>query len=512
MNPFAGRLAHELSEGWLAKARANQLPPPEPWSTWVILSGRGWGKTRILSEMCNAWAASGQYRRIALVAATASDARDVLVEGESGILATAPAWRKPIYQSTRRRIEWPNGALAYTYSAEEPDRLRGPQHDAAVCDELASWRDPSTFDMLQFGLRLGCNPRTVIATTPRPTRLIREQLAREGHGVVVTRGSSYENRANLAPNFFEQIVAKYEGTRLGRQELNAELLEDTLGALWSIDILDRCRRTEFPDLARIVVAIDPAVSTKEGSDETGIVVAGRCERGHGYILEDLSGRYQPAEWAKIAIDAYRRHGADQVVAEVNQGGDLVESTLRMIDPNVPFTAVHASRGKFVRAEPVAALYERNKVHHVGFFPQLEDQLTQFTPDLDRGKSGSPDRADSMIWAMHDLIVAREPYAALIDLYESEARAVALRSDNGARHEPCGSKISTQNGRQIETDELLPWSEIALPQATVVLFCAPHSNFQTGSGTRYAANARGEIEVNNPGDAKDLLRMGCQEQR
>jgi hypothetical protein len=262
----------------------------------------------------------------------------------------------------------------------------------------------------------------------------------------------------------------------------------------------------------VVVAIDPAVSTREGSDATGIIVAGKDERGHGYVLEDLSGRYQPADWARIAVEAYHRHSADRIVAEVNQGGDLVESTIRMVDANVPFTAVHASRGKYVRAEPIAALFEQNRVHLVGNFPLLEDQLTQFAPDLDRGKAGSPDRADSMIWAMHDLIVGREPYAGLIDFYESEARAVALRSDNGARHEPCGSKISTQNGRQIETDELLPWSEIALSQATVVLFCAPHSNFQTGSGTRYAANARGEIEVNNPGDAKDLLRMGCQEQR
>jgi phage terminase large subunit-like protein len=422
MTSFADRLASELTEGWWVKARANQLPPEGDWSVWLLLAGRGFGKTRVLSEMANSWAASGRYKRMALVAATAADARDVLIEGESGILATAPDWCRPSYESTRRRVSWPNGVLAYSYSAEEPDRLRGPQHDSAICDELGAWRLPEAWDMLMFGLRLGQHPRTVVACTPRPTKLLRGLIAREGSGVVVTRGSSYENRANLAPEFFSQIVAKYEGTRLGRQELNAELLEDTPGALWTLAMIDQARRDHAPDLVRVVVAIDPAVSTREGSDETGILVAGKDERGHGWVLEDLSGRYQPADWARMAIEAYRRHSADRIVAEVNQGGDLVENTLRTIDADVPFTAVHASRGKYVRAEPIAALYEQGRVHHIRAFPQLEDQLLQFAPDLDRGKAGSPDRADALVWALTELMIEREPYQALFAWYESEAAA------------------------------------------------------------------------------------------
>jgi predicted phage terminase large subunit-like protein len=420
VNQFAARLAAELTDGWLAKARPNQLAPPGPWSVWLIISGRGWGKTRVLAEQTNSWAASGRARRIAIVAATAADARDVLVEGESGILATAPDFARPSYEPSKRRLTWPNGAIATTYSAEEPDRLRGPQHDGAVADELASWSAPEAWDMLQFGLRLGQDPRTVIATTPRPVRLLRTLLAREGSGVVVTRGTSYENRANLAPGFFADIVAKYENTRLGRQELNAELLEDTPGSLWTLATLERSRRTAAPELSRVVVAVDPAVSSHEGSDETGIIIAGKTSEGRGYVLEDLSGRHQPAEWAKIAVDAYRRHYADRIVAEVNQGGDLVETTIRTIDPDVPFTAVHASRGKYTRAEPVAALFEQNRIHIVGSFPRLEDQMTGFVPDLDRGRAGSPDRVDAMVWAMTELMLEREPYQALFDWYAREA--------------------------------------------------------------------------------------------
>src|SRR5215471_1531433 len=280
---FAAQLADALETSWPAIARANQLPPPGNWwQIWLLLAGRGFGKTRTLAEWVCQQALFGLASRIALVAATAADARDVLVEGESGILAVAPPWFQPVYESSKRRLTWPNGAIATTFSAEEPDRLRGPQHDGAVCDELGSWAHSETWDMLQFGLRLGRNPRCLVATTPRPTKLIRDLLAREGREVVVTRGSTYENRANLAAGFFNQIIRKYEGTRLGRQELNAELLEDTPGALWSHTIIDAARMAVAPSLQRVVVAIDPAVTSGEDADETGIVVVGKDNSGHGY--------------------------------------------------------------------------------------------------------------------------------------------------------------------------------------------------------------------------------------
>jgi phage terminase large subunit-like protein len=425
-NSFAAQLADALENSWPAVARPNQLPPPgDWWQIWLLLAGRGFGKTRTLAEWVCEQAASGQASRIALVAATAADARDVLVEGESGILAVAPPWCRPIYEPSKRRLTWPNGVIATTFSAEEPDRLRGPQHDAAVCDELASWSHPETWDMLQFGLRLGRKPRCLIATTPRPTKLLRELLAREGHDVVVTRGSSYDNKANLAPAFFAQIVKKYEGTRLGRQELNAELLEDTPGALWSQGLIDGTRISAAPELTRIVVAIDPAATSGEDADETGVVVVGQDEKGEGYVLADCSGRYTPIEWARIAISAYRSHHADRIVAERNNGGDMVEATLRMVDQNVPVTTVWASRGKVTRAEPISALYEQGRMHHVGTFPQLEDQMTNFTSDFDREVAGySPDRLDAMVWAATELLV--EPMASygIFELYRRQAEALA----------------------------------------------------------------------------------------
>ena len=376
-NSFAAQLADALEASWPAIARPNQLPPPGSWQVWLLLAGRGFGKTRTLAEWVCQQTASGQARRIAPVAATAADARDVLVEGQSGILAVSPPWFRPVYEPSKRRLTWPNGAMATTFSAEEPERLRGPQHDAAICDELGSWSRPETWNMLQFGLRLGRHPRCLVATTPRPTKLIRELLAREGRDVTVTRGSTYENRVNLAPGFFDQIIRKYEGTRLGRQELNAELLEDTPGALWSHSIIDATRQSAAPYLARIVVAIGPAATSGEDADETGIVVVGKDHQGHGYLLGDASGRHQPIEGAKIAIAAYRAHHTDRIVAERNNGGAMVEATIRMLDGNVPVTTVWASRGKAVRAEPVSALCEQGRVHHIGTFPRLDRTLPSF---------------------------------------------------------------------------------------------------------------------------------------
>jgi predicted phage terminase large subunit-like protein len=405
MPSLAGALANTLADGgWRAKARPSQLPPPGDWLGWLMMAGRGFGKNFTGAGWINELVEARAAGRIALVAATAADARDTMVEGQSGLLRMAPPWNRPEYEPSKRRLTWPNGAIATTFSSEEADRLRGPEHDAAWADELAAWNDPqATWDMLQFGLRLGVRPRWLATTTPRPIKLLKELLAREGKDVVVTRGSTFENEANLAPTFLAAVRSRYEGTRLGRQELNAELLSDTPGALWSMDWLDRDRVTTAPELKRIVVAIDPAVSNKEGSDETGIVVAGVTKGEHAYVLEDLSGRYAPHEWARRAIEAYVHHKADRIIAEVNNGGAMVEATIRNIAPRISFKAVHASRGKVVRAEPIAALYEQRRVHHVGTLATLEDQMCAFTTDFDRGRAGySPDRVDALVWALTEL--------------------------------------------------------------------------------------------------------------
>ena len=399
---IASALAATLADGgWRAKARPTQLPPDGDWLGWLAMAGRGWGKTFTGAGWVGELVETGTAGRIALVAPTAADARDTMVEGQSGLLRMAPSWNRPIYEPSKRRLTWPNGAIATTFSSEEADRLRGPEHDAAWADELAAWNEPqSAWDMLQFGLRIGKRPRWLATTTPRPIKLIKELLAREGKDVVVTRGSTFENEANLAATFLAAVRARYDGTRLGRQELNAEMLTDMPGALWQLDWLDRDRVTEVPDLRRIVVAIDPAVSNNEGSDETGIIVAGISADKHIYVLDDLSGRYAPHEWATKAIGAYRAHKADRIIAEVNNGGAMVEATIRAVNPMVSFKAVHASRGKVVRAEPIAALYEQRKVHHVGVFSTLEDQMCAFTSDFDRGRAGySPDRVDALVWAL-----------------------------------------------------------------------------------------------------------------
>ncbi len=410
---FLANLSDEEAQAWETDwpywARDKQLPPPGDWRTWLLLAGRGFGKTRSGAEAVRAAVAAGR-KRIALVAPTAADVRDVMVEGESGILSIGLPSERPRYEPSKRRLTWPDGAVATTYSADEPERLRGPQHDFAWCDEIASWRYPEAWDMLMFGLRLGADPRVVVTTTPKPIKIIRELIT--DPTTVITRGSSYENRANLADAFFAQIVRKYEGTRLGRQELNAEILDDVPGALWSRALLEETRwpvHKPVPDLIRIAVAIDPAASSGEEADETGIVVAGKDADGHGYVLADQSGRYPPTDWARTAIGLYRQYKADRIVAEVNNGGDMVEATIRMVDPNISYMKVHASRGKVIRAEPVAALYEQRRIHHVGAFPTLEDQQCAFTTDFDRKAAGfSPDRVDALVWALSDLLVEPLP--------------------------------------------------------------------------------------------------------
>lgn len=386
---------------WLGWRRREQMPPHGDWRTWLILAGRGWGKTRTGAEWVIDRVEDG-HQRIALIGPTAADARDVMVEGESGILACAPDDLQANYEPSKRRITFATGAICTTYSADEPDRLRGPQHDAAWADELAAWRYPEAWDQLQFGLRLGDDPRTIVTTTPRPTREIRDLVAAES--TVVTRGSTFDNADNLAPAFLDRILSKYEGTRLGRQELYAEILDDVPGALWTRAMLEQAVTgcpSPLPDCQRVVVAIDPAVTSGEDSDETGIVVAGRTDRD-AVVLADYTCRLSPDGWARRAVDAYHQHEADRIVAEANQGGDMVRTVLRTVDPSVPVKLVHATRGKRVRAEPVAALYEQARVHHAAVFAELEDQLVTWTPD----SPSSPDRLDALVWALTDLDLTR----------------------------------------------------------------------------------------------------------
>lgn len=406
-----GALRSALASDWRLKARPSQLAPPGDWQTWLILSGRGWGKTLTGVNWTRQKMLAG-CSRIALVAPTAADLRDVLIEGPSGFLATAPKHDRPTYESSKRRLTWDNGAIATLYSAEEGERLRGPEHDAAYCDELATWADFGTWDNLMFGLRVGRNPQCCVTTTPRPVKIIRDLIARSQDGsgqVVVTTGKTSENVANLSPVFLSQIVGKYQGTRLGRQELDGELLSDVPGAMFRRDWIEAGRTDKAPDLSRIVVAIDPAAKSTEGSDETGIVAAGvtgEPNKSISYVLADESGRYAPNEWAAKAVALYHRLQADRIVAEVNNGGEMVRETIHAVDPTVPVRMVHATRGKVVRAEPVAALYEQNRVRHVGTFAALEDQLCNFSTDFNRTAAGySPDRLDALVWALTETAVA-----------------------------------------------------------------------------------------------------------
>lgn len=380
-------------------ARTKQRPPSGDWGTWLVLAGRGFGKTLTGAKWVHEHAIE-LHPRGALIAPTAGDARDVMIEGETGLLATAPRGRRPKYEPSKRRVTWPNGAVATVFSADEPERLRGPQHGWAWCDELAAWaRLAAAWDNLQLGLRLGQHPRVMATTTPKPLRALRELIAEtDTH---VTRGSTYENVGNLAPSFRERILRKYEGTRLGRQELHAELLEDVEGALWTWAMIDDARvpRVDRDTLERIVVAVDPAVTSNASSDETGIVAVGK--RGeHAFVLRDASMRGTPLEWATAAVELYHELGADALVAETNNGGDLVQTVIRQLDRTVRFRSVTASRGKQSRAEPVVALYEQQRVHHATVMPELEEQLTTWTVDA----KTSPDRMDALVWGVSELLL------------------------------------------------------------------------------------------------------------
>ena len=413
MSSLSPEAKASLQYDWTFWARPNQVAPEGDWATWLILAGRGFGKTRTGAETIRRWVcgdtplAPGRCSRIALIAETAADARDVMVEGESGLMSVHPPDFRPTYQPSLRRLTWPNGAIATLYNATEPDQLRGPQHDAAWCDELAKWRYcQESWDQLQFGLRLGDHPRTVVTTTPRPLPLIRRLVADEK--VVVTRGATWDNAGNMPESFIKEIEDKYGGTRLGRQELEGEILEDVPGALWSRASIDDHRlKDDVPDFERIVVSVDPATSSEEGSDETGIVVVGlgRDNDGYarGYVLEDGTLKGSPEEWAKKAVTLYRKWEADKIVAEKNQGGEMVSAVIRAVDRSIPLKLVHASRGKYVRAEPISALYEQGRVHHVGRFDKLEDQMCLFSVDNFRSSNmGSPDRVDALVWGLTEL--------------------------------------------------------------------------------------------------------------
>lgn len=474
-----------LRSKWSFWARPNQLAPGGDWTFWLLLAGRGFGKTRTGAEWVNERVLSGKSKRIALVAPTAADVRKVMVEGESGLLAISPPWNRPLFEPSKLQLTWPNGAIAQLFSAEEPERLRGPQCDTFWADELAAWKKlQDTWDMLQFGFRLGSDPRGVITTTPKPLPIIKElmgdnrDLPEEKRSdkwngqTVITRGSTYENRANLAPKFFKQVVQTYEGTRLGRQELDAEILEDMPGALWARSNLDRNRIAAplFPgiyeeagvtpdseaairdiamlrsfadriieavgeDLSRIVVAVDPNTSNNEGSDEIGIVVVGKGLSGRGYVLADCSLRGSPNEWASAAVIAHDVFRADRIIGEANQGGNMVEHTItttakalkdegKRTSDHVGVTLVHATRGKVTRAEPASALYEQNRVTHVSTMKTLEDQMCLFTSDFDRKAMGySPDRVDALVWGLTHLFHEEQDGSGIFEYMKQEAEKV-----------------------------------------------------------------------------------------
>jgi phage terminase large subunit-like protein len=386
-------------------ARPEQITPDGDWDIWLIMSGRGWGKTRTGAEWVKEQVAKG-YRRIALIGETAADARDVMVEGVSGILSVYPEAERPLYEPSKRRLTWPNGAIATTFNATEPDQLRGPQFDLAWCDELAKWRYArETWDQLSFGLRLGDHPRVLVTTTPRPVELVKAIVAGTEGKVHITRGATMDNKSNLAAKFLERIQLRYEGTRLGRQELRGEILGDIPNALWTYGQIEASRVRTHDPLGRIVVAIDPAVSNTENSDDHGIIVAGiHARTQEAYVLEDASMGGTPMQWARRAVNLYDQYQADAIVIEVNQGGDMVAQTLRSVRNNVRIKEVRATRGKHIRAEPIASMYEQGRVHHVGSFPALETQMTQMTTFGYEG-DGSPDRVDALVWAMTDLFPA-----------------------------------------------------------------------------------------------------------
>ena len=408
-SPETMRLAAARVQWQTIQARANQLPPENDWQTWLILSGRGWGKTRTGAEWLAYQAITNPATRWAIVAKTFADARDTCAEGESGIVNVLNRYSAVhTYNRSIGEIILTNKSRIKLFSAEEPDRLRGPQHHGVWCDELAAWDKPDAYDQLIFGLRLGKHPQVVITTTPRPTKLIKDLISRDT--THITRGSTFDNADNLAPSALIELQNRYSGTRLGRQELFGEILDDNPGALWNRTMIEknRIKKEDLPPLMRIVVGIDPAVTSNEDSDYTGIVTCGMTADGHYYILSDDTIKASPQEWASKAVAAYETHKADRMIAETNNGGDLVIHLLQQVNVNIPVKKVTATRGKRVRAEPIAALMEQDRCHMVGYFAQLEEQMCEWTPDA----AESPDRLDAMVWALTELSESSGTMSAL----------------------------------------------------------------------------------------------------
>lgn len=402
-----------LFEFW---ALPHQIAPEGAWRTWVVMGGRGAGKTRAGAEWVRAQVEgagpddAGRARRVALVGETVDQVREVMIFGESGIMACAPPDRRPVWEAGRKRLVWPNGAVAQVVSAHDPDSLRGPQFDAAWADELAKWpKAQETWDMLQFALRLGAMPQAVVTTTPRNVAVLKAIL--KNPSTVLSHAPTEANRANLAASFLSEMRARYGGTRQGLEELDGVLVEDAEGALWSREVIARAQGGRAEGLSQIVVAVDPPASAGAAADECGIVVVGACLEGppqdwRAVVLEDASVQGKGAtEWAAVAVDAFRRHGADRMVAEVNMGGDLVAAVIRQHDPFLPLKMVRATKGKSVRAEPIAALYEQGRVAHLGGLGRLEAQMGQMTRGGFVG-AGSPDRVDALVWALTDLMLDR----------------------------------------------------------------------------------------------------------
>lgn len=386
-------------------ARDSQLIPDEllldpDINTWNIIAGRGFGKTRTGAESVRWLVENAGYKNVMLVGRTEDDVRDTMIEGSSGLLSIYPPWNRPKYEPSNRLIYFPNGVTGITRSADVPDQIRGQNTDLVWGDEIAAWQYAESYDQIQFGNRVGHKPLQIYTTTPRPTELIKNLV--KSANAITTSGSTYDNLDNLAKTFIDFVLKKYEGTRLGQQELLAKILDDIEGALWKIDQLARYRQWQIPnELRRIVVGVDPAVSTSAESDETGIIVAGVDSDGHGYVLQDASGRYTPLQWAKKVVTLYEDWQADKIIAEKNNGGDLVESNIRTVDHRVPVELIHAKRSKKVRAQPIAGYAEKGLIHHIGYFPELESQLTEWVPDI---SDDSPDRLDAMVYALSELML------------------------------------------------------------------------------------------------------------